>query len=151
MSQQESTGPSAQPHGRGAVRLVFEYHGDDVRLISLQHVDMPVPPTDALEGYEGQQGFWAVVRDRDDTTLYCQILHDPIRRDVEVFSDDPERSLARAPVERPTGAFFVVVPDFREADHVALMRSPPAQPGSRAVATESLRVPLRQDQERGAP
>jgi hypothetical protein len=151
MSQQESTGLPAQQQGRGAIRLIFEYDGDEVRLISRQHVDMPVPPTDALERYEGQQGSWAEVRDADDTTLYRQILHDPIRRDAEVFSDGPEQSIARVPVERPTGVFFVLVPDFPEADHVALMNSPPARPGLRATANESLRVPLRQDQERGAP
>jgi hypothetical protein len=151
MSQQESTGPPAPQQGRGAIRLIFEYDGDEVRLISRQHVDMLVSPSDALEGYEGQQGFWAEVRDADGTRLYRQILHDPIRRDAEVFSDDPQQSIARVPVERPTGVFFVLVPDLDEADHVALMNSPSRPPGLRAAATETLRVPLRQDQYGGTP
>ena len=151
MSEQESTGPPAQQQRRGAIRLIFEYDGDEIRLISRQHVDMLVPPTDALEGYEGQQGFWTEVRDTDGNILHRQILHDPIRRDAEVFSDDPAQSITRVPVERPAGVFVVLVPDLDATDHVALMNSPPGPPGLRAAATESLRVPLRPDEEGGAP
>jgi hypothetical protein len=150
MSEQESTGPPARRPGRGAIRLTFEYDGEDIRLISRQHVDMLVPPTDAIEGYEGQQGFWAEVRDAEETTLYRQVLHSPIRYDAEVFSNDPERTIERVPVERATGVFSVLVPDFREADHLALMSSPPERPELRA-ATERLRVSLRPDQGRGVP
>ena len=151
MSEQESTGPPAEQQGRGAIRLIFEYDGDEIRLISRQHVDMLVPPTDALEGYEGQQGFWTEVRDTDGNTLHRQILTDPIRRDAEAFSDDPAQSISRVPVERPAGVFVVVVPDLDTADHVALMNNPPGPSELRTAASESLRVPLRSDKERGAP
>jgi hypothetical protein len=151
MSMQEPTGPPAQRQGRGAIRLIFEYDGDEVRLVSRQRVDMFVPPTDELEGYEGRQGVWVEIRGADGSTLHRRVLHDPVRRDVEVFSEDPAQSIMRSPVERPAGTFFVIVPDLAGADHLALMNSRPGPPGSRAAATEMLRVPLGSDQEGGVP
>ena len=84
-------------------------------------------------------------------------MQDPLRRDVEVFSPDPERSVYRAPVEDPSGIFVVVVPDLEGADHVALMSS--GAPGAAAAggvspeaagpAAEFARFPLRADLEGG--
>ena len=42
-------------------------------------------------------------------------------RDAEVFSDDPQRSVARIPSTTSSGVFTVLVPDLDAADHVALM------------------------------
>jgi len=78
----------------GAVRLIFEYDGENVRLVSRQHVDMAPPPSDALDGFAGQKGFWAELRGADGGLLYRQVMHDPIRRDVEVFSDDPLQTIS---------------------------------------------------------
>ena len=138
--QQPARPPDELP--RGAVRMVFEYDGDVVRLVWKRQVDMLAPPTDALEGYEDQQGLWAEVRDADGATLHRQVLADPIRRGVEVFSDDPAQGIVRAPVERPSGMFVVLVPDLGAADHLALMGSAPGPEGARAAASEILRVPL---------
>jgi hypothetical protein len=67
-------------------------------------------------------------------------MDDPLRQDVEVFSPDPEQSVARTPVEKPSGIFTVLVPDLEEADHVTLMSS---------TAPELARFSLRADSEGG--
>jgi hypothetical protein len=114
--QQPGSGRAAR-----SVRLIFSYDGDDVRLESRQPVEMLAPPSDPVEGYANQLGFWTEVRDAQGSVLHRQVLHNPVRRDTEVFSPDPEHSIARVPIERPHGVFWVVVPLVPGADHVALM------------------------------
>jgi hypothetical protein len=126
----------------GAVRLIFSYEGDDLRLLSRQRVEMVPPPSDPLEGFEAQKGFWLEVRDAQGAVLHRQIMHAPIRRDAEVFSDDAERSIARIPVERPSGAFAVVIPELPEADHVALVSSPVTETPEATPAAETHRFSL---------
>ncbi len=137
---------SEQQPGSGrkipSVRLIFSYDGDEVRLESRQPVEMLVPPSDPLEGFENQTGFWTEVRDAQGSVLHRRILHDPVRRDVEVFSPDPERSIARVPIERPHGAFALLVPLVPGADHVVLMGVPTAGTAALAPAVEIHRVSL---------
>lgn len=142
-----------------AVRLTFTYEGDEVRLVNQRSLEMIAPPGDELSGRE--QGFWVEVRDGKDEALHRLVMQDPIRRDVEVFSPDPEQSPYRAPVEEPSGIFVVVVPDLEEADHVALMSSGAPSASARDVspeaasrapagpASEFARFPLRSDSEGG--
>jgi hypothetical protein len=151
MSERGQEGMPAPPT---AVRLTFTYEGDEVRLVRRQPVEMIIPPTDALSGYEGEQGFWVEVRSGQDETLHRRVMDDPLRQDVEIFSPDPEQSVARTPVEKPSGIFTVLVPDLDEADHVALMSSaaPSIAPemAARGPATELARFSLRPGSEGGA-
>lgn len=116
----------------GAVRLVFAYEGEVVRLVSRQPVEVVVPPSDPVTGYEAEQGFWVETRAADETTLHRRILPDPFSGDVEVFSDDPQQSMSRSPVAEPSGSFTVLVPAEEEADHVALFSSAAAAARARA-------------------
>jgi hypothetical protein len=154
VSETGAGGPTG-PEPRGAVRLTFRYDGDQVRLVSSRRLDKTVPPDpDAGEERAEGRGFFAEVRGAGDQVLHRRLLHEPVRRDAEVFSDDPERSLARVPVERPSGIFSVVVPDFEEADYVALVeRGGPRRPAVAGPAADELvRVPLRgPDAAGGAP
>ncbi|MEU5884164.1 hypothetical protein [Spirillospora sp. NPDC047279] len=140
------------PRERGAVRLDFAYEGRRARLVSTERVDMVVPPTDALEGYEGQRGFWVEVRDPDGRTLHRRVMADPMDTTVEVFSAGPGASPQRVPAERPQGAFTVVVPDLEGADHLALVGVPEDAGGLRAgaAASELARFPLTGDEAGGA-
>src|SRR5215208_522428 len=95
-------------HPGAAVRLIFTYEGDDIRLLSRKRVEMMLPPANVPDADEEQAGFWAEVRRDDGHVLLRKALHDPIRRDAEVFSDDPDRSITRTQLERPEGAFTVV-------------------------------------------
>lgn len=106
-----------------AVRLTFSYQGEEVKLISQQPVEMTVPPSDPLEGYEQHKGFWAELKSDKDKTLFRRVLHNPTRNDAEVFSDDPEQSISREPAPKRTGVFVVVVPDTDKGHEVTLSRS----------------------------
>ena len=144
--------PTAGDRDPRAVRLVFAYNGDEVRLESRQPVVMVAPPSDPVVDFDDQTGFWTEVRDAQGVVLHRQIMHDPVRRDAEVFSPDPDRSIRRVPDERPSGLFWVVVPVVPGADHVALMGVADsgavgfAAPGSTAM-TEMLRVDLTEEVE----
>jgi hypothetical protein len=130
-----------------AIRLLFSYEGGRVELVSRQRVATVSPPSDPVEGYEGERGLWVEVRDRGGRTLHRNVLEDFLSGDVEVFAPQPDPSVSRAAVERPSGAFAVLVPDLGDADHVALMASPRATGPERARAAprEVLRVPLNED------
>lgn len=139
--QQPGSGPNAR-----AVRLIFSYDGDDIRLESTQRVEMLVPPSDPVEVYESQTGFWTEVRDAQGSVLHRKVMHDPVRRDAEVFSPDPEQSITRVPIERPHGAFAVLIPQLPGADHVALMGVPAAAAAAFAPAVELHRGGLTGDE-----
>lgn len=130
------------PGRQAAVRLIFEYEGTDIRLVSRQRVEMIPPPSDPLREEQDLHGFWVEVRDAELRPLYRRVMHPPVRHDAEVFSDDPGRSLARVPVDEPKGAFAVLVPDIAEADHIALVSSPLAPGAALAPATEVARFAL---------
>ena len=152
MSEYRQPGEPARERRPGVVRLVFEYEGDDVRLLSRRRVDMLAPPSDTLKGHERQQGFWAEVRSADGSTLYRHVMPDPVRRDVEVFSNDPEQSISRVPVDRPVGVFTLLVPETKGAEYLALVRSAPELTGLRAGnIIEVLRVPLTPKGEQDTP
>ncbi|WP_171163536.1 hypothetical protein [Streptomyces sp. I05A-00742] len=136
--QQNDSGPGR----RAAVRLIFEYAGPDIRLVSRQQVEAAPPPSDPIEEERDVQGFWVELRDAEQRPLYRRVMHPPVRHDAEVFSDDPERSIARVPVEEPRGAFAVLVPDLGDADHIALVSSPLTPGPSIAPATEVARFTL---------
>jgi hypothetical protein len=143
------TGGDREPR---AVRLIFAYEGDVVRLESRQPVAMVAPASDPVEGFDDHTGFWTEVRDAQGVVLHRQIMHDPVRRDAEVFTPDPQRSIRRVPDGRPCGVFRVVVPIVPGADHVSLMGavgSGTAGVGAAAVSpmAEALRVSLAEDAE----
>ncbi|HEX2273611.1 MAG TPA: hypothetical protein VHG90_07045 [Acidimicrobiales bacterium] len=120
-----------------AVRLIFAYEGRDLRLVSRQQVDMVTPPADRPEGVGA--GVWAEVRDVDGQVLDRRAVPDFLRPDVEVFGPDPAPSVARAPVERPRGAFAVLLPELPGADYVALLAAPePAGPAAAALEAQEL-------------
>ncbi len=119
----------------GAIRLIFEYDGDDVRLIHRQPVDVLVPGFDAAPDI--RTGRFAEVRDADDRALArVAIRHDASSR--EVFPEDPGDPITRVDVEHPSGAFTVVVPASEAASQVALLDvdvPPPPPPGERGIAS----------------
>ncbi len=102
----------------GAVRLIFEYEGDDVRLIHQQPVDVLVTGFDAAPDLRA--GRFAEVRDVDDRPLArVAVRHDASSR--EVFPENPADPITRVEVEHPRGAFTVVVPAAATARRVALL------------------------------
>jgi hypothetical protein len=133
---------SETPAPQRAVRFVFAYDGDDVRLVSRQEIAALAPPTDRLDTAGG--GFFAELRDSGGALLYRRVIP-PIPRDVEVFDETPDRTMSRVPVEHPTGVFTVLVPQEPDADHLALLDTTGPSAGLEAAgAREVVRVPLRE-------
>lgn len=132
MTKSSDLPTAAKP--KKAVRLIFSYDGDDVQLISQQAVEMTLPPSDPVRGHEGQNGFWAELKDEKDQTLFRRVIQSPMSGDVEVFSNDPNQTIARQPDPAPKGVFVVVVPDTEEGHAVTLSSSTGS--GQRALAMQ---------------
>jgi hypothetical protein len=120
-----------------AVRLIFSYDGNHVQLISQQPVEMTLPPSDLVSDQEGQQGFWAELKDEKDQTLFRRVMHNPMSGDIEVFSNDPKQTISRHTIPSPKGVFVVVVPDTAETHAVTLSSS--TRSGPSALATQPSR------------
>jgi len=119
--------------GSNALRLTFAYKDDVVQLVSTNEVNMIVPKGDApTRGPE--QGFWAELHDASGRSLFRRVLHRPIPVDTEVFTEVPDRNIARVPGAPSDGMFSIVVPNDPNAAAVVLFSSQheaaprPAQP-----------------------
>lgn len=115
-----------------SLRLIFEYDGDRVDLVSRQPVDMLAPSSEPLDDFANRLGSWVELRDPEGVALHRQVLHDPVGASTEVFSPDPGESLRRVARTREKGAFTVVVPDLPRADHVAFVADVAPLMGARA-------------------
>ncbi len=119
--------PSNADKPTKAIRMVCSFDGDQVTVLSSQSVEMMLPHSDPVEGTDSQKGFWFDLRDAQDRPLYRKVMHNPLRDDVEVFSDKPhEHSVARHTVAKRTGVFVVLVPDTDSGHTVTLSSSPGA-------------------------
>lgn len=112
-----------------ALRLVFEYEGENVRLTSIQRVDVVPPPADPPLNGE-QTGFWYELWDESGRVPYRRVTANPIRSSAEVLTDDEERPLAREDTGVMQGTFVLVAPALPEANAVALFASPPGVEGA---------------------
>ncbi len=111
-------------------RLTFTYRNGTIELVSQQQVEMRLPAKTVSKDPERLPPFWYELRDARSEVLYRLDAPDPIPTDVEVFSDDPERTIERAPYAPEQGVFTVLVPEIEDAEEVLLMR-----PASATVAT----------------
>ena len=120
------------------IRLTFEHNADGVTLISRQRVEMVLPAQYRVPEEAAPPAFVAEVRDSGDQVLHRTAIRDPMQPHREVFSQNPDRSIRRVPVDQPEGAFTVIVPDTPEADHLALLSAGPTRDsaGSAIPASE---------------
>ena len=128
----------SQSTASGAVRLIFEYEGDEIRLVSQQDVDVIPPAGQATTPAEDQTGFWMEVRDPKLQVLHRQVMSDPVMTNPEVFSNEPGKTIARSETPISKGAFTVLVPRIPDSDHLAFVRM---NPEARAKAASRLRAP----------
>jgi hypothetical protein len=139
----QTAAPAATERPAKAIRLIFSFDGGHVHLVSQQSVEMVLPPSDPVHGVEGHKGFWYELRDAQDRPLYRRVMHNPMREDVEVFSDDPKQTVARQVVPNRKGVFVVVVPDTEEGHAVTLSSSPRRVQLAHEPAKEIARILLR--------
>jgi len=111
-----SSGPSVPP----ALRLLFEYDGDDVRLVDQQPVDMAVAESGLPE--ESVTGNHVELRGPNEELLGRVPIRSAMSTSVEVFPEAPGEPITRTDVPAARGAFTVVVPAVAQADHVAVVR-----------------------------
>lgn len=128
-----------------AVRLTFSYEGNKVKLVSQEAVEMTVQPSDRIKDYYKQTGFWAEIRNKQAKTLYRRVMYNPTRKDVEVFSDDPEVGITRRPAPKRKGRFVVLMPDMDQSHEALVCRSrpEPKRTGSKGSKLTSRAVAVR--------
>ncbi len=106
------------------MRLTFTYRAEEIELVDVQEVEMFVPPGDEREIGEERSGFWVELRDDAEGVVFRQVLHHPAEADQEVFPEDPYGEIVRRPVDSPSGAFTLVLPEATQARNVVLVASP---------------------------
>lgn len=119
--------PEAPPpegdSGPAAWRLTFTYTGDEITLVAQQRLAMVAPPDDSALTLNARAGTWIELRDANGHGLYRQVLNDPVSAGYEVTPRSADEvAVVAATVDRPTGAFTVVVPDLPDAVDVVLHR-----------------------------
>jgi hypothetical protein len=126
---------SATPDHTHSLRLSFAYHGGDIRLARTERVAMIAPGgTTPPEG--DQAGYWIEVRDTDGNRLYYRPLHNPMRRDAEVFGDAPGEPMYQHDASESDGEFDVLVPDLPHAAELLLYGPPPDADSAVAASRE---------------
>lgn len=105
-----------------ALRLTFSYNRESVTLDSIQTLEeMPTSESDPLE-HDPEAGFWYELRDADNTTLYRQVIHNPLRYDAEIYLD--EETIVRQVFDDYADTFDLLVPKLPTATQIALFSSP---------------------------
>lgn len=118
-----------------AVRLIFEYEGDQVRLVQQQPVDVAVSGFDLTR--EQAPGDHVEVRGADGQLLNRVPIRSGMTTSVEVFPEDPNEPITRTDMPEARGAFTVVVPTTPQADHIALVRIQPGDTEAGALGDRS--------------
>lgn len=139
MDRERNTAQGKKPQ---SLRLTIHYEGDKVTLVSQHLVDMISLPSDPLEYSEKESGFWFVVKDNKEKTLYRRITQSPIQYAVEVRTNDPDRPLSWKTVDDPKGEFVLLLPAYRQAASVSLFSSPLSLKEARVPAKEFARISL---------
>lgn len=137
---------SVSSHEKGnAMKLIFSYEGDKIRLVDRQVIDKPTQPSAPIlkqgKDQQAQSGFWVELHGSRDKPLYRLVMSNPIRFHAEV--PDGEGGFTNIPQSKPSGVFFVVVPNLPETERVVIFSSPlgpEAKPGpAEPIARFSLR------------
>jgi len=128
------------------MRLIFEYEGDNVRLTMQQPVDTAVTGFDISRTQ--REGYYVDTRDASGRTLARVPARGAFRASAEVFPEKPGEPITRVDEPNPRGAFTVIVPVPRDANHVSVVHITPAQPGATRPAAPGTSAPEGAPQER---
>jgi hypothetical protein len=123
---------SNQPATTRAARLIFEYDGEQVRLVSQQIVDLVVTGFDIARAQHA--GVYVDARDVEGRTLARVPARNAFATSAEVFPEQPGEAIVRVDVAKPKGAFTVVIPAPEAAHQVTVVRVAPAQPEAQLPA-----------------
>jgi hypothetical protein len=116
---------SSDQRRTNAKRLTFSYEGNQIKLISQQNIQKVVPPSVTRDTQNNRSGFWFEITSDKQNVLYRRVIDNPIKTDIEVFSDEKEtESISRYKISDIKGAFSIVIPDIPEAEGLDLFGSP---------------------------
>lgn len=108
------------PPPSGAMRLIFEYDADRVRLVQRTPVDLDLSALPATTVADA--GVFIEVRDAGGRTIARVPAPYAMTSSLETFPERHDQPITRTDDPRATGAFTVVVPMTATADHVTLVR-----------------------------
>ena len=116
-----------QPPQTPVMRLIFEYEGDQVRLVSQTPVNLSITGFDLARTQ--RPGYYIDTRDAAGQTLARVPARNLFSTSAEVFPEQPGDLISRVEVATPRGAFTVVVPAGNGADSVSVVRVAPGVAG----------------------
>jgi len=117
---------ASEPAVHGAIRLIFEFDGDAVRLVMQQPVDVAVSGFDVHP--DVRPGHYVEIRDAGGTALSRVPVRSAFTGSSEVFPEDHSESITRVDTSGQPEAFTVVVPAPEAAAQIAVVRIAPAAP-----------------------
>jgi len=122
---------AGQPAPRRAVRLIFEFEGDQVRLVGQHPVDAAVTGFDVSQ--VAQPGYYVETRTTEGLALARVPAREAFRASAEVFPEQPGAPITRVDVE-PRGAFTVLAPLPDAARQVAVVQLAQPDAGAPSIA-----------------
>ncbi len=129
----------AQQGPSRAVRLIFEYEGDQVRLISQTPVEMALTSGDIAHAEHAE--YFVDTRDEANNTLARVSAHGAFASSTEVFPEQHGDPITRVEITNPKGAFTVIAPAPVETHHVTVLkitkRVSPATGAAQGLSPES--------------
>lgn len=120
----QESGGSGQAH---AVRFIFEYEDDDVRLVSQQWVDVAVTGFDLAARPAMAPGNYVEMRAADGEALADVPVREDMGRSMEVFPEEPGAPITRTEMPHARGAFTVVAPAPEGVSEIAVVRVAPTR------------------------
>jgi hypothetical protein len=146
MSVRQQPEQSGSSRSRHALRLTFEFEGEEIRLVNRQELQKRTAPSDPVEARanRNRSGFWIELQGARNRTLYRLVMDSPIERSVEVPTGNREQPYRRHTVAHREGMFFAIVPDLPEAETVAIYSSPTDPAAAAERAREIARFDLRE-------
>jgi len=128
-----------------SMRLIFEYEGENVRLVMQQPVDTLVTGFDVSRTQ--REGYYIDTQDASGRTLARVPARGAFQASAEVFPEHPGEPITRVDTQ-PRGAFTVIVPVPQDANHVSVVHVTPAQPGTTLPGARATSAPEGAPQER---
>jgi hypothetical protein len=130
-----------------AIRLTFEYRGNDVSLRSARRLRKRTPPN--VTGAELKRpceaaGDWVELRDKEDQVLYRHRTSDLIPTHIEVRSGDPKQPFKRIQGQLDHGTFRVLIPAVDAARRFVLLQGRDEGDQEELGPTERISVDLDQ-------
>src|SRR6185295_16037141 len=101
------------------MRLIFEYEGDQLRLVMHQPVDISITEPDF---HGSREGYYLDTRDAAERTLSRVPIRSAFLGSLEVFPEHAGEPISRVDVERPRGAFTVISPVPQETSHFSVVQ-----------------------------